>query len=87
VGIFGLMGALLKWLTGKHTCDCGAVYRVTTTRKPFPGTGTAICEVCCGLMDSWRQSISFHSYVLIKPPRKAIDGNPPQTPRGFQPSG
>jgi hypothetical protein len=61
------MGALFNWLIGNHSCDCGAVYRVTTTRTSVPGTGTAICEVCGALMDSWHQSTTFRSYRRIKP--------------------
>ncbi len=58
-----------NWLIGNHTCGCGAVYRVTTARTSLPCTGTAICEVCGGVMDSWHQSTSFRSYVLTKQPR------------------
>ena len=55
-------------ITGKHTCKCGAVYEITTTRTPFPDTDNAVCEVCGTEMDSWRQSTSFRSYTLISRP-------------------
>jgi hypothetical protein len=59
------MGGFLEWLAGKHKCECGAVYRVTTTRTPIPDTDTAVCEACGKVMDSWRQSTSLRSYDLI----------------------
>jgi hypothetical protein len=59
------MGGLIEWLSGTHTCECGAVYRVRVTRSPFPDTDTANCDVCGKEMDRWRNSTSFRSYELV----------------------
>jgi predicted Zn finger-like uncharacterized protein len=65
--IFGRMVGFLEWLTGKHKCECGAVYRVTKTKTPFPDR-EVVCEHCGKVMDRWRQSPSFRSYDLISRP-------------------
>jgi hypothetical protein len=62
------MSGFMEWLTGTHTCDCGAVYKVRATRTPFPDTDDATCDVCGKVMDSWRQSTSFRSYELVSRP-------------------
>jgi hypothetical protein len=59
------MGRFLDWLTGKHKCDCGAMYQMATTTTEFPETSNAVCEVCGKVMDSWRESTIFRSYNLI----------------------
>jgi hypothetical protein len=59
------MAGFFERITGIHTCDCGAKYRVTATRTPFPDTDDARCEQCDAVMDSWRNSTSFRSYDRI----------------------
>jgi len=54
--------------TGRHTCQCGGVYKVTTTRTPVPDTDIVTCENCGQIMDSWSQSTSFRAYYLISRP-------------------
>jgi hypothetical protein len=53
------------WLLGKHTCECGAAYKVTMIRSPSRDTDDACCEVCGKVMDSWEHSTSVRSYDLI----------------------
>ena len=43
------MTEFVEWLTGTHTCNCGAKYNVTVTEAP---TDDVICEKCGTLMDS-----------------------------------
>lgn len=43
------MTEFVEWLTGTHTCSCGAAYKVTVTEVP---TGDVTCEQCGVLMDS-----------------------------------
>jgi NADH:ubiquinone oxidoreductase subunit D len=52
------MTEFVEWLTGTHTCDCGAKYKVTVTEVP---TDNVICEQCGTLMDS-RPNESFLTY-------------------------
>jgi hypothetical protein len=59
------MGSFFDWLFGKHTCECGAVYKVTVIRSPNPDTDDACCEVCGMVMDSWQHSTRYGSYDLI----------------------
>ena len=54
----GDMTEFVEWLTGTHTCDCGAKYKVTVTEVP---TDNVICEQCGTLMDS-RPNQSFLTY-------------------------
>jgi hypothetical protein len=48
--------------TGRHTCRCGAVYKVTTTRTPVPDTDIVTCENCGQIMDSWGRSTGFRAW-------------------------
>jgi hypothetical protein len=59
------MAGFFERITGTHTCDCGAKYRVTATRTPFPDTDDAKCEKCGTVMDIWHNSTSFRSYDLV----------------------
>ena len=61
------MGAFFEWLAGRHTCECGTVYQVTTTRTPMPTTDIAVCEHCGGVMDTWWQSKVVRAYDVVKP--------------------
>jgi hypothetical protein len=42
------MTEFVEWLTGTHTCGCGAEYKVTVTETP---TDNVTCEKCDTLMD------------------------------------
>jgi hypothetical protein len=64
VAYWGMAGFFDR-ITGTHTCDCGAKYRVRSTRTPIPDTDDARCEECGKVMDSWRNSTSFRSYERI----------------------
>jgi hypothetical protein len=57
------MVEFIEWLTGTHTCVCGAKYNVTVT-KPLPGADDALCEKCGSLMDS-RRNNSFLVYDRV----------------------
>jgi len=59
------MRRLFERLVGKHTCECGAVYKVMTMKALFPDTAQVNCEVCGRKMDSWYNSGSFRCYDLI----------------------
>ena len=52
------MTEFVEWLTGTHTCNCGAKYNVTVTDAV---TNDVICEKCGTLMDS-RLNQSFLTY-------------------------
>jgi hypothetical protein len=52
------MTEFVEWLTGTHTCDCGAQYKVAVIKTP---TDNAICEKCGTLMDS-QSNKSFLTY-------------------------
>lgn len=52
-------------LLGKHTCECGAVYKVTVIRSPSPDTDDIYCEACGKVMDGWLHSTRYKSYHLI----------------------
>lgn len=52
------MTEFVEWLTGTHTCDCGAEYKVTVTEV---ATENVICKQCGTLMDS-RTNQSFLTY-------------------------
>ena len=52
------MTEFVEWLTGTHTCDCGAKYKVTVTEAL---TNDVTCEKCGTLMDS-RLNESFLAY-------------------------
>jgi hypothetical protein len=52
------MTEFVEWLTGMHTCNCGAKYKVTVTEAP---TNDVICEKCGILMDT-RLNQSFLTY-------------------------
>ena len=28
------MGEFIEWLSGTHTCECGALYKIRTSRTP-----------------------------------------------------
>src|SRR5262249_28073024 len=58
------MGRFFDWLFAKHTCECGAVYKVSVIRSPSPDTDDACCEAC-GLMNSWQHSTRYRSYDLM----------------------
>ena len=47
------MTEFVEWLTGMHTCNCGAKYKVTVTEAP---TDDVTCEKCGTLMDSRRNN-------------------------------
>ena len=51
----------VEWLTGTHTCNCGAEYKVTVTEVP---TDNVTCEKCGTLMDC-RANRSFLTYERI----------------------
>jgi hypothetical protein len=55
------MTEFVEWLTGTHTCNCGAKYNVTVTEAL---ANDVICEKCGTLMDS-RLSQSFLTYERI----------------------
>ncbi|MET4199953.1 hypothetical protein ABIA95_003952 [Bradyrhizobium sp. LA8.1] len=55
-------------LIGQYKCDCGAIYKMISTRTPFPDTDSAECEVCGRTMDSWRNSTAFRSFELLDRP-------------------
>jgi hypothetical protein len=55
------MTEFVVWLTGMHTCNCGAKYKVTVTEAP---TDDVTCEKCGTLMDSHLNQ-SFLSYERI----------------------
>jgi len=42
------MTEFVQWLTGTHTCDCGAKYKVTVTAT---APDSVTCERCGTLMD------------------------------------
>jgi hypothetical protein len=52
------MTEFVEWLTGTHTCNCGAKYNVTVTEAV---TNDVTCEKCGTLMDS-RLNQSFLTY-------------------------
>jgi hypothetical protein len=56
--IFASMTEFVEWLTGMHTCHCGAKYKVTVTEEV---TNDVTCEKCGTLMDS-RVNESFLTY-------------------------
>jgi len=51
----------VEWLTGTHTCDCGAKYKVTVIETL---TDSVTCEKCGTLMDR-RANESFLSFERI----------------------
>jgi hypothetical protein len=55
------MAEFVEWLTGKHTCGCGAEYKVTVTAV---ATDDVTCEQCGTLMDR-RANQSFFTYERI----------------------
>ena len=55
------MTEFVEWLTGTHTCDCEAKYKVTVIETP---TDSVSCEKCGALMDS-RANKSFLAYERI----------------------
>jgi hypothetical protein len=55
------MVEFVEWLTGTHTCGCGAEYKVTVTEVP---TDDVACEKCGLLMDR-RANRSFLTYERI----------------------
>jgi hypothetical protein len=59
--IFASMTEFVEWLTGMHTCDCGARYKVAVTEAP---TNDVSCEKCGTLMDS-RVNESFLTYERV----------------------
>jgi hypothetical protein len=66
------MRAFHEWLTGKHECECGAVYKVTVSVMPFPNNAIAVsCNHCGRTMDYWRKWTGFRSYELISSPPAA----------------
>ena len=52
------MTEFVEWLTGTHTCGCGAEYKVSVTEVP---TDDVACEKCGLLMDC-RANRSFLTY-------------------------
>jgi hypothetical protein len=62
------MGGFIEWLSGTHTCECGALYKIRTSRTPSPNTDSVNCDVCGMEMDSWRNSASLRSYELVSRP-------------------
>ena len=63
------MGKFSEWFVPKkHTCDCGAVYKVTATGTPSMALDTTICEVCNKEMPRWDQATGFFSYELVSRP-------------------
>jgi hypothetical protein len=66
--IFGTMGKFSDWLVPKHTCDCGAVYKVTATKTPLFAADTTGCEVCAKEMPRWDPTSGFFSYELVSRP-------------------
>jgi hypothetical protein len=52
------MTEFVEWLTGTHTCVCGAKYNVAVTEAP---TDDVTCEKCGTLMDR-RFNQSFLTY-------------------------
>jgi hypothetical protein len=59
------MRRFFNWLLGKHTCGCGAVYKVTVIRSQSPDTDDACCEGCGKVMASWQHSTRYRSYDLV----------------------
>jgi hypothetical protein len=59
------MGRFFEWLFGKHTRECGAVYKVTGMKLPSPDTDDVCCQVCGKVMDSWQHSALVRSYDLV----------------------
>jgi hypothetical protein len=55
------MTEFVEWLTGLHTCECGAKYKVTVTEAV---TEDVTCDKCGTLMDS-RVSESFLTYERV----------------------
>jgi hypothetical protein len=56
-------------ITGRHTCECGAKYRIRSVWTPIIDSDDARCEKCDKVMDSWRNSMILRSFELIKAPR------------------
>jgi hypothetical protein len=67
------MARFFDWLLGKHTCQCGAAYRMTLVRSPSPDTDDACCEVCGKVMDSWEHATHYWSYDLLNRTDKTIE--------------
>jgi hypothetical protein len=51
----------VEWLTGTHTCDCGAKYKVTVTKDALASVN---CEKCGVVMDHPTRK-SFLAYERI----------------------
>jgi hypothetical protein len=49
------MGGFIEWLSGTHTCECGALYKIRTSRTPSPNTDSVNCDVCGKEMDKLAQ--------------------------------
>jgi len=71
------MVSFVDKITGKHTCECGAKYRIRSIWTPILDSDDARCEKCGKVMDSWRNAISFRSYERFDAP-KAAHGRPSQ---------
>jgi hypothetical protein len=52
------MTEFIEWLTGTHTCDCGAKYNVAVIKTL---TDSVSCEKCGTVMDN-RSNKSFLAY-------------------------
>jgi hypothetical protein len=55
------MTEFVEWLTGTHTCTCGAKYKVTVTKGALPHVS---CEKCGVMMDHPTHK-SFLAYERI----------------------
>jgi hypothetical protein len=55
------MTEFVEWLTGTHTCGCGAEYKVTVIEGPM---SNVTCEKCGLLMDKPANG-SFLSYERL----------------------
>ena len=66
------MTEFVEWLTGTHTCGCGAEYKVTVTGAP---TDNVMCVKCGTLMDRPSNG-SFLTY-------ERLPGDERATPNGM----
>ena len=52
---------------GEHTCECGAVYKVTVHRFPMRDSDSFNCSVCGTQIAKWN-STEAPSYELVSKP-------------------
>ena len=58
------MVAVFERLFARYVCECGTVYRVTTTVSLVPTADIVVCEHCGNVLDSWRDSRRPRAYYV-----------------------